>query len=225
VKTESNTPSKEDFEKAIQYRVRKNEFELTAEQIAKAAQFAEILHRENQVQNLTRILGVEDFIDGHLIDVIELFKLDSLGDVILDLGSGCGVPGLLAAAIDLDPEREWVLCDSEKQKAEFLAKTAAEMALERVSISAERVETVIQEIEPDTVIARAVGTVEKIAGWISNCSTWNNLILFKSKGWEDEWQEAKTSRFGKKLTITHTQEYSSKDKYRILINLKKKQFG
>ena len=99
------------------------------------------------------------------------------------------------------------------------------MGLERVSITAERVESVIQDIEPDTVIARAVGTVEKIAGWISNCSTWNNLILFKSKGWEVEWNEAKISRFGKKLTTTHTQEYSSGDKYRILINLKKKQFG
>ena len=222
MKTESNTPPKDAFEKAIQYRVRKNEFELTSEQVSKAAHFAEILHRENEIQNLTRILGVEEFIDGHLIDVIELFKLDTLGDVILDLGSGCGVPGLLAAAIDLDPEREWVLCDSEKQKADFLAKTAEEMGLERVTISADRVESVIQEIGPDTVIARAVGTVEKIAGWISNCSTWNNLILFKSKGWEEEWKEAKNSRFGKKLTATHTQEYSSKEKYRILINLKKK---
>lgn len=222
MKTESNTPSKEAFQRAIEFRVRKGEFELNAEQISKASQFAEILHRENEIQNLTRILGVEDFIDGHLIDVVELFKLDTLGDVILDLGSGCGVPGLLAAAIDLDPEREWILCDSEKQKADFLAKSAEEMGLERVSVSADRVESVIQDIEPDTVLARAVGTVEKIAGWISNCSTWNNLILFKSKGWEEEWKEAKISRFGKKLTITHSQEYSSKDKYRILINLKKK---
>ena len=219
---ELGTPSKLAFETAIQARIRRNEFELTPVQVSMAAQFAEILHRENENQNLTRILGVEEFIDGHLIDVIELFKLDTLGERILDIGSGCGVPGLLAAAIDLDPEREWILCDSEKQKAEYLDATATELGLKRVFISSDRVEKVIQEMEPDTVLARAVGTVEKIANWIWECSTWNNLILFKSKGWEEEWKAAKLSRFGKKLTTTHSQEYSSQDKYRIIVNLQKK---
>lgn len=222
MKTNTKTPSKREFETAIRSRVQMGEFSLSAEQISKASQFAEILHRENEVQNLTRILGVQEFIDGHLIDVIELMKLDTLGDVVLDLGSGCGVPGLLAAAIDLNPDREWFLCDSEKLKAEFLSSAASELGLNRVSVSPDRVEAVIGEIEPDTVMARAVGTAEKIAGWISNCSTWNNLILFKSKGWEEEWKEAQKSRFGKKLTVTHAIEYSSKDKYRLLINLQKK---
>ena len=222
MKTESNTPSKEQFSKSISARVIKGEFFLTPEQISKASQFAEILHRENEIQNLTRILGVDAFIDGHLIDVLELFKLNTLGMAVLDVGTGCGVPGLLAAAIDLNSDREWFLCDSEKQKADFLLSTAEEMDLDRVSISSHRVEEIIREVEPDTVISRAVGTVEKLAGWISNCSTWNNLILFKSKGWAEEWKEAQLSRFGKKLTVTQMNEYSSVDKYRVLVNLKKK---
>lgn len=217
-----NYPNKDLFSSAINKRIESGEFCLTPEQVSRAAQFAEILHRENEVQNLTRILGVEDFIDGHLIDVIELMKLNTLGEVVLDIGSGCGVPGLLAAAIDLSDTREWFLCDSEKQKAEFLMNTATEMGLKRVSTSSDRVELIIDQIEPDTVMARAVGTVEKIAGWISNCSTWNNFILFKSKGWNEEWKEAQLSRFGKKLTVTQSKEYSSGDKYRILVNLKKK---
>ena len=215
-------PSKEQFITAIQTRINRGDFSLTPEQTSRAAQFAEILHRENEIQNLTRILGVEEFIDGHLFDVLELLKLQMLGEVVLDIGSGCGVPGLLAAAIDTSSTREWFLCDSEKQKAEFLSNTAKEMGLDRVSVSSSRVEAIIGDIEPDTVIARAVGTVDKIAAWISNCSTWNNLLLFKSKSWPEEWKEAQLSRFGKKLTVTHTQEYSSGDKYRILINLKKK---
>lgn len=222
MKIESNTPSKEQFKTAIQSRISQGEFILTEEQVEKAARFAEILHRENEIQNLTRILGIEEFIDGHLVDVIELFKMNTLGLVVLDIGSGCGVPGLLAAAIDLNHDREWFLCDSEKQKAEFLAGTAAEMHLKHVSVSSARVETVIQDIEPDTVVARAVGTVDKLAGWILGCSTWNNFIIFKSKGWSEEWKEAQLTRFGKKLTVTQMHEYSSKDKYRVLINLKKK---
>ncbi len=220
--TESSTPSQEQFSKAIQTRIDQKQFSLTPEQVFRASKFAEILHRENEIQNLTRILGVNDFIDGHLIDVLELFKMETLGDAVLDIGSGCGVPGLLAASIDLEEGREWFLCDSETQKAEFLVNAAAELGLKNVLVSSSRVELVINEIEPDTIIARAVGTVEKIAGWISNCSTWNNFILFKSKGWSEEWKEAQLSRFGKKLTVSHSQEYSSGDKYRILINLKKK---
>ena len=195
---------------------------MSVEQVRKASKFAEILYRENQNQNLTRIVGTDGFYNGHLIDVIELLKLDSLGSRVLDVGSGCGCPGLLSAAIDLSPNRIWFLSESEKSKAEYLKQSATELELKRVSVLADRVENVIQVIKPDTVIARAVGTVEKIAGWISNCSTWNNLILFKSKGWEEEWNEAKKSRFGKKLTVTHTHEYSSEGKYRLLVTLSRK---
>ena len=116
---------------AIQARIKLGEFNLSPEQVDKASFFAEILHRENEIQNLTRILGVEEFIDGHLIDVIHLFEMDLLSSRVLDLGSGCGVPGLLAAAIDLDQSREWALCDSEKQKCEFLFATAKELEMQQ----------------------------------------------------------------------------------------------
>ncbi len=217
-----NTPNKSDFSMAIQARIKLGEFNLSPEQVDKASFFAEILHRENEIQNLTRILGVEEFIDGHLIDVIHLFEMNLLSSRVLDLGSGCGVPGLLAAAIDLDQSREWALCDSEKQKCEFLFATAKELGLNQVSVYSGRVESFINQIKPTTVISRAVGTVDKIAAWILNCSTWNNLILFKSKGWEEEWKNAQLNKNGKKLTVTQIKEYSSKEKYRILVNLIKK---
>ena len=211
-------PSQKEFLSAILAR----NLGLNQIQAQKAAEFAHILHRENQIQNLTRITGVEAFVDGHLLDAIELLKQPTLGMHVVDVGSGCGVPGLLAAAIDLNAEREWFLCDSETNKAEYLQRAADELKLDRVSTSSQRINEIICIIEPDTVIARAVGTVEKIAGWISNCSTWNNLVLFKSKGWEEEWSESQKNRFGKKLTVSHTHEYASGDKYRLLVSLKRK---
>jgi 16S rRNA (guanine(527)-N(7))-methyltransferase RsmG len=212
-------PSTEAFLSEIKSR----QFDLNEKQVQKAAQFAHIMHRENELQNLTRITGVSEYVDGHLIDVLELLKLPTLGDKILDIGTGCGVPGLLAAALMFHVEqKKWFLTDSEASKAEYLLRAAEELALTGVSTSSRRVEEVIEECSPDTVIARAVGNVEKIAGWISNCSTWNNLILFKSRGWEDEWKAAQTTRFGKKLTVIHTHEYAVGDKYRVLVSLKRK---
>jgi 16S rRNA (guanine527-N7)-methyltransferase len=177
------------------------------------------MHAENEVQNLTRILGVKEFIEGHLIDVVEMLKLDTLGNAIIDIGSGGGVPGLLAAAIDLREHRAWFLVESEINKANYLRDTVEKLGLDTVEVLHDRVEAVIDDIEPDTIVARAVGTVEKISAWIWNCSTWNNLILFKSKGWEQEWIDGKLSRFGKKLTVTHTSDYSNSERTRLLISL------
>ena len=196
---------------------------LTDIQTKQAAKFAEILHRENQKQNLTRILGIKEFVSGHLLDVVELMKANWLESSVMDIGSGGGVPGLLAAAIDQDESRRWDLCDSEQSKAVFLSEAATELGLSnRVFTFSQRVEEIIQARAPKTVVARAVGTVDKIAAWIWNCSTWNNLILFKSTGWGAEWEEAKKTKFGKKLTVTQIQEYSSNGKYRVLINLVRK---
>jgi 16S rRNA (guanine(527)-N(7))-methyltransferase RsmG len=202
--------------------IQAKKLDLTPEQAKQAAKFAHILHRENELQNLTRILGVSEFVEGHLIDVMELFKVPTLGERVLDIGSGSGVPGLLAASVDSSKTRQWFLSDSETSKGEYLSRGAEELGLERVATFSRRAEEVLDFVRPDTVIARAVGTVEKIAGWISNCSTWNNLVLFKSRGWEEEWKEAQLSRFGKKLTVTHTHEYSVGDKYRVLVSLKRK---
>lgn len=192
---------------------------LSPQQKSRALGFAQALYTENQTQNLTRIEGAQEFIDGHLVDVLELFKTEWLGQRVLDIGSGSGVPGLLAAALDTQTSREWVLTESETHKAEYLSRTAALLGLKQVSVYGERVENVIKSVSPDTVIARAVGTVDKMAAWIWNCSTWNNLVLFKSRGWKDEWERARITKFGKKLTVTHTHEYSVGDKYRVLVKL------
>jgi 16S rRNA (guanine527-N7)-methyltransferase len=191
-------------------------------QAEKAAQFAEILHRENELQNLTRILGAEEFVEGHLRDSLELLKLSALSNRVLDIGTGSGVPGLLSSALSTESERIWFLTDSEKGKAEYLDRAKNELGLRRVSVFHKRAEEVIDLVRAETITARAVGTVDKIAAWIWNCSTWNTLILFKSRGWEKEWEEARLTKFGKKLTITHTHDYSSGDKTRLLITLKRK---
>lgn len=194
--------------------------DLASDRVEKAALFAEFLYLENSSQNLTRIPEAE-FVEGHLRDVLELLSLPSLGKVVLDVGSGGGVPGLLAAMIDEDPERMWLLSESEHHKCEYLARGIEKFRLKNTMLVAGRIEGHAKEIRPDTIIARAVGTVDKIAGWVWDCSTWNNLLLLKSIGWKDEWEKAKTTRFGKKLTVTHEHDYRVGDKFRNVITLKR----
>ena len=112
-------PSSNDFLKEIHA----SDLPLSEEQAQRAAQFAHILHRENEVQNLTRILGAQEFVDGHLRDVVELLGVPTLGRRILDIGSGSGVPGLLGGALCAESDRVWLLTESEKMKAEYLTNT------------------------------------------------------------------------------------------------------
>ena len=65
--------------------IRSSGLELTEAQSLIAARFAEILHRENEEQNLTRIIGAKEYIQGHLVDVLELLALPTLGNRILDI--------------------------------------------------------------------------------------------------------------------------------------------
>jgi 16S rRNA (guanine(527)-N(7))-methyltransferase RsmG len=198
--------------------------ELQADQVSRAVRFAELMNQENEVQNVTRIVGADSFVDGHLVDVVELFRFEQscpglLGSVMADVGSGSGVPGLLAAALDTQPGRSWHLIESEQSKAEYLLRSAQTIGLSQVHVHAMRAEAAIKAVGPSSVMARAVGTVDKIAAWIWNCSTWNNLVLFKSRGWKEEWEKARLTKIGKKLTVTHTHEYSTEGKYRIIVKM------
>src|SRR4051812_41904286 len=87
---------------------------LAEETRKKLVSFYEILLKENEVQNLTRITSAEDFYFNNVLDVLELLSTQWITYPALDMGSGGGVPGLMAALID---PQEWILAESEGRKA------------------------------------------------------------------------------------------------------------
>lgn len=157
----------------------------SADQRAQIETFRKLMLAENELQNLTRQTSDEQFFWGHVWDVAQLLRTGWVSGHLVDLGSGGGVPGLLAAA--LSPEK-WTLVDSEQRKAAFLSATADKMELANVEAVGERVENVLPKLKVDAVVARAVGPVSRIWAWIGKCSTWNTLILFKGPSWDEEWK-------------------------------------
>ena len=183
--------------------------------------FHELLRIGNETQNLTRLISASDFYQGHLIDVCELLKTKWLTYPALDIGSGAGVPGLLSALIE---KGEWVLSESEKRKAEFLQATVDALKIgTQVQVTSLRAEEYLRKKSINTLIARAVGPVDRIYSWIHHCSTWNKLILFKGPSWNDEWMRFQESKFKKDLVIDQTHSYvvGPEQKQRILISLKR----
>ncbi len=78
----------------------------------------------NGWMNLTRLTSGRDYLKFHLLDSLvamyHVSELSAPGDIVLDLGSGGGYPGLPMMA--WLPDRRYVLVDSRKRKADFLAE-------------------------------------------------------------------------------------------------------
>lgn len=115
---------------------------------------------------------------------------------------------------------EFILCESEGRKAGFLNKVVTTLELQNVTVMSARAEKAVLECKPDVVFSRAVGTLDKLYGWIRACSTWNSLILYKSRSWSEEWA---TSKSRKNLELKTRQPYTvCDDVERVLVVLQRR---
>ena len=180
--------------------------ELTEGERASFSSFYGAVLRENEVQNITRLTSPEDFLFGHILDCVSLRRSDLVEFPAMDLGSGLGVPGIGCAFLGMGP---WILAESERRKAEFLSGVIQELKIEDVSAFSGRGEKYLESGVANSVVARAVGPVERIFSWIKGCSTWNNLILFKGPAWDEEWKSFCSTEQGRKLILTGEYAYEA----------------
>jgi 16S rRNA (guanine527-N7)-methyltransferase len=197
---------------------------LSEDDCGRILEFYDIIVQENEIQNLTRMISPADFYFGHVKDVLELLKIQKLEYPVIDMGSGVGIPGLMAALIS---EGAWVLAESEKRKAEYLQKATAtlEMDKQKLRVFAGRAEDYLKTNLVGSIVARAVGPVERIYAWIRNCSTWNSLVLLKGPGWDEEWNSFQNSKYKKELKVESVHDYEvnsgSETKTRKIVVLKR----
>jgi 16S rRNA (guanine527-N7)-methyltransferase len=114
---------------------------LPAGYLDRIERFIALLLAANERINLTRVVAPADVARLHLLDALAalpLLEAAGAGPVV-DLGSGGGVPALPLALAQ--PEREWALVDSVAKKAAVLREMTDALGLERVTVLAERAET------------------------------------------------------------------------------------
>ncbi len=129
---------------------------VTNEQAAALAALLAELERWNKKVNLTAIRDPNEMVTGHVMDSLAALPLVE-GKHVLDVGTGAGFPGLPLAIVQ--PQRSFVLLDSNNKKVQFVRHAAGMLGLTNVEAVKARAEDFAPGYRFDTVIARAVATL------------------------------------------------------------------
>lgn len=101
--------------------------------------------------------------ERHLLNCAGLSELIEDGAVVLDLGSGAGLPGVVLAL--LRPQIQLVLVEPLLRRATFLTEVVQTLGLRTVVVRRARAEELHGAVEVDVVTARAVAPLERLGGW------------------------------------------------------------
>ena len=137
-----------------------NELALPTDQILvqQLYSYQDLLLRWNTTTNLTSIIEPERVITHHLFDALSVHQF-IVGQRVLDVGSGAGLPGIPLALIN--PDKDFILLDSNGKKTRFMTQVKIELGLGNVTIIKSRVEDYNDRV--DHVISRAFASLKEFA--------------------------------------------------------------
>ncbi len=145
--------------------------------------------------------------ERHIVDsaqVIEFIDLNS--DIIIDIGSGGGMPGVIVAIMlkNLGKSAKVHLYEKSHHKSAFLRKACRDLKLNTEIMHQNIFEA--QNLESGTIMARAFKPLPIILGLIyKNFSNYKNLIVFMGRNGEKVLEETLKNwdfDFEKKKSIT-----------------------
>lgn len=152
------------------------DFDVSRETAAKLDLFVSELTRWQRVKNLVGAADLAVLWPRHIADSLQLIGLAPSGAWI-DLGSGAGFPGLVAAI--LQPDTAVHLVESDQRKSAFL-RHIARLAAPNVTIHAARIEDVLPRIAGPiaAISARAVAPLTQLLDWSSPLLMAGSVGLF-----------------------------------------------
>ena len=186
--------------------------------------FVGMLQETNKEINIISKETAKDEIirERHIVDSAQIIEfIDLNNDVITDIGSGGGMPGVIISIMmkNMKNSMKVHLYEKSHHKSAFLRKVSRELNLNTKIIEKNIFEA--QNLESGTIMARAFKPLPLVLDVVNkNFSSYNNLILFMGKNGQKVLEDTLKNwdfDFVKKKSIT------SEDSFLLNIkNIKKK---
>lgn len=152
--------------------------ELDPEQTRRLLQLIDLLERWNRAFNLTAVRDPLRMVSHHLLDSLALASFVK-GNRVLDVGTGAGFPGLPLAVVQ--PQREFVLLDSNGKKVRFVRQAVLELGLDNVQVIQSRIESYKCGEKFATILTRAFASLSELVPLVS-ASLLPGGVLLAAKG-------------------------------------------
>jgi 16S rRNA (guanine527-N7)-methyltransferase len=129
-----------------------------------ARRYAELLATDGVTRGLIGPRETERLWDRHLLNCAVVSELLPQRGVLVDIGSGAGLPGVVLAM--LRPSLQVILLEPLLRRSVFLEECVAELGLSNATVVRARAEErATAHIEADVATARAVAPLGRLAGW------------------------------------------------------------
>ena len=158
-------------------------FDVPRETMARLDAFAALLRQESEHQNLVSKASLGQLWLRHFADSAQLLAFSPSAEASwVDLGSGAGFPGLIAAILHNGPV---TLVEERRLRVEFLGRAADALGV-KVEIIASKVERITQR-SFDVISARAFAPLAKLLDLGTGLSTTKTIwMLPKGRNAETE---------------------------------------
>jgi 16S rRNA (guanine527-N7)-methyltransferase len=121
-----------------------------------------MLDKWNKAYNLTSVRNPMDMLVKHILDSIVVSPY-LLGDRLIDVGTGPGLPGIPLAI--MNPDKQFYLLDSLGKRIRFIKQVLHELGIKNVVAVQSRVEEFQPEQRFDTVLSRAFASMSDMVEW------------------------------------------------------------
>lgn len=128
-------------------------------QIEKARAFAEKLANDSDDLGLLGPRELDKLWSRHILNSAVVAETVKAGDLVADVGSGAGLPGIpMAIAL---PDARFVLIEPMERRSTWMLEVIQELGLTNIEVRRSRAEEVL-DLKFDIVTARAVAALDKL---------------------------------------------------------------
>lgn len=148
--------------------------------------YIELLLEWNKKINLVATDSKEEIEKRHIVDSLQIAKFIKPDEIVFDIGSGAGFPGLMISYAGI---KNVNLVEKITKKANFLI-SASSLSSNIVKVYNQDIRTIITE-KCDVITARALASIEEILELTQNLKQLSTrYILLKGKNAKDEIKKA-----------------------------------